>query len=1262
MGISKFMFFKGVYTFFKKKISADIYDHSSGAINDYVYCNAGYYLPSHESAVGYLTEDNRFNVHFVRDTLLGLYGTNLTALNNYINTQTVNRCDTNCNSYADWWMDQFTCDLGRADTVALRQYLIKVCMAGCDLIHTQGNDTVLVYHPVQLAGTNTLFNNFTDVVNFFAAALNCNVPVHPSIINPIDTNLIHPYGSIQDYQNSVLANCINHSALIAEIQKHRILETRYRDSVSNLIAKYRQHCYNSLTGIETFNMQYELNEYYYTLYYYDRAGNLLKTVPPEGVHVIRGSDSLNSIRTYREIYGNELAHAGFIMPHHNKVSIYRYNSLEKTNSQRTPDAGMSVTWYDKLGRVALLQNARQLPNRNFTYNTYDVQGRVVETGQIKDAISSGPDEDYILDSTEQVALNSMVRNAVKDQVVHTFYDTLYYVLIRQQGINTAMHISCFEQENVRSRISSVTYYNILTNDLSKYNTALHYDYDIHGNVRTLIQDIPLLSNFNRRYMITRYDYDLVSGKVNKATYQTGMEEQFYHRYNYDADNRITHVFTSRDGFFWDNDAKYFYYKHGPLARIELGDKQVQGTDFAYTLQGWVKCINIKDTTSDLGDDGKNINGNPNSDFSLDAYRYMINYYNSDYLAVKDNRILNQHTPAFNSLYNGNIAQTYNKPDIPLSILNSLPTRNFTDFAAYTYQYDQLNRLKNTNAVVGDKILNNFMSLRYDRDGNIDSLNRKAFTLNGPLMDRLKYQYYPNNNRLKQVTDNIDAGDFTTDFDNQSDVNNYQYDNIGNLTKDKSENIDLIDWTLLGKVKHIRRTSGCAKANIDFLYDPLGNRLVKLSYNCDIQNNEHKTYTIYANDAQGNIMATYTLKYFADSNKYILLTDGFPIYGSSRLGVLNTTLAINKQSNLPEINTIAVFTSANQTEFVYDPVLAITGWTFPVTPFNPTLTKFNRILGSKSYELSDYLGNVTVTLSDRKIAAKSPSSPRTVFFYFAEVKSAQDYYPFGQIIEARSSASYKYRFGYNGKENDNEVKGVGDQQDYGMRIYDPRLGRFLSVDPRYKIFTSLSTYCYAANSPIRYTDIDGEGPGDRVKAAIMLTRYPGIRYNSVSDQGSGIRTKYTDVAIKEVDCAEFVCRVMAADLITNGVKNYVRETFINFINDDKKFNKSSLPTKGAIAVWYGIKKDNNGKYVKDVKGNYVYGFHTGIVSDVDEKNNYKLIHASYRRIDNKPEVLENPYYTTSDKYRKDIPLVGFYTPKNETTDGKNVSINSDTTMN
>jgi RHS repeat-associated protein len=55
----------------------------------------------------------------------------------------------------------------------------------------------------------------------------------------------------------------------------------------------------------------------------------------------------------------------------------------------------------------------------------------------------------------------------------------------------------------------------------------------------------------------------------------------------------------------------------------------------------------------------------------------------------------------------------------------------------------------------------------------------------------------------------------------------------------------------------------------------------------------------------------------------------------------------------------------------------------------------------------------------------------------------------------SVAGSGYRYGFNGKENDNEVKGEGGQQDYGMRIYDPRLGKFLSVDPLAKEYPMLT---------------------------------------------------------------------------------------------------------------------------------------------------------------------------------------------------------------
>jgi RHS repeat-associated protein len=62
--------------------------------------------------------------------------------------------------------------------------------------------------------------------------------------------------------------------------------------------------------------------------------------------------------------------------------------------------------------------------------------------------------------------------------------------------------------------------------------------------------------------------------------------------------------------------------------------------------------------------------------------------------------------------------------------------------------------------------------------------------------------------------------------------------------------------------------------------------------------------------------------------------------------------------------------------------------------------------------------------------------------------------------SNSSEGNGYRYGFNGKENDNDVKGEGNQQDYGMRIYDTRLGRFLSVDPLTRKYPYYSPYQFS----------------------------------------------------------------------------------------------------------------------------------------------------------------------------------------------------------
>jgi RHS repeat-associated protein len=96
-----------------------------------------------------------------------------------------------------------------------------------------------------------------------------------------------------------------------------------------------------------------------------------------------------------------------------------------------------------------------------------------------------------------------------------------------------------------------------------------------------------------------------------------------------------------------------------------------------------------------------------------------------------------------------------------------------------------------------------------------------------------------------------------------------------------------------------------------------------------------------------------------------------------------------------------------------------------------------------------------------------------------------YYPFGMISRSvfTSSLGLGYRYGFNGKENDADVKGDGDQIDYGARVYDPRLGRFMSVDPKTLKFPDLNPYHNSGNSPIWLIDKEGQEP-DRNQAGTI----------------------------------------------------------------------------------------------------------------------------------------------------------------------------------
>jgi len=129
------------------------------------------------------------------------------------------------------------------------------------------------------------------------------------------------------------------------------------------------------------------------------------------------------------------------------------------------------------------------------------------------------------------------------------------------------------------------------------------------------------------------------------------------------------------------------------------------------------------------------------------------------------------------------------------------------------------------------------------------------------------------------------------------------------------------------------------------------------------------------------------------------------------------------------------------------------------------------LGKQVFELSNHLGNVLVTITDKKLQVSLNTS--STAYFEADVQTVQDYYAGGMLMPGRSfSIGSSYAFRYNGKRKDDDISGEGNTYDYGSRIYNPRIVTWFSVDPLQKKYPSESPYLFNGANPIYFVDPDG----------------------------------------------------------------------------------------------------------------------------------------------------------------------------------------------
>ncbi|MGB3080632.1 MAG: RHS repeat-associated core domain-containing protein [Saprospiraceae bacterium] len=494
------------------------------------------------------------------------------------------------------------------------------------------------------------------------------------------------------------------------------------------------------------------------------------------------------------------------------------------------------------------------------------------------------------------------------------------------------------------------------------------------------------------------------GNLDKIDYQKEEPaERFIHQYIYDSNNRLHETATSFDNVSFKSHQTLKYYLHNALKRNELGGN-LQGLDYVYTINGQLKSVN--DPTLTNRDPGKDGYAGVNLGFNKDVFGFTLDYFPGDY--TRKNTYVETYSPnvintsaTYIEPFNGNIRCIRWQTALPVAAAS---TSTFTSgMLQYVYKYDYQNQL--SEAVFGSVL---------------------AGTSNGPT---------------------IGTGSIFAEDPNAYRINNLTYDKIGN-------------------VKTLKRQGEPSELPMDDLvynYSPsLPNRLnsindIASNYSDDLKNQSSSNY-IYNNIGQliNDFSADYVYIYnLAGKVLTITNSDGKYLlrFEYNPAGLRQKKITYDNNGD-----------EAKYTWYIYGEggeLMSI----YETNIYNGTLLQtelpiygegrigiYDKRSSSYVYEISDYMGNVRAVVRNNAGAA--------------EVLSFSDYYPHGSIMPGRNfSLPLKYRFGYQGQEEDTETG----FNNFELRHYDCRLGRWFNPDPMGQYN---SPYLAMGNNPINKIDPTG----------------------------------------------------------------------------------------------------------------------------------------------------------------------------------------------
>jgi len=506
---------------------------------------------------------------------------------------------------------------------------------------------------------------------------------------------------------------------------------------------------------------------------------------------------------------------------------YEYDVRKRMIIKKVPGAGEVWMVYDAKDRLVMTQDANMLAEGKWLVTEYDPLNRPRRTGRLTDANNRSYHQALANNSTSYPSTT-----ANYEILTETYYDD--YTWITGTGLDATIN---------DTYTTNSTYF------ISGYNVSPVYaqpitpDYMTHGQVTGtktkvlgttnqylytvtfyddrgwVIQMQSINMSGGKDILTTQYDFSgkplrtLLQHQKNGANAQTHM---VLTKMNYDHAGRLLtvaktinstingQILTKQEQTIASNT----YDELGQL-KNKVEGSSLETLAYDYNVRGWLMGVNrnfVNDVTG--------------------------NYFGFELGYDKTGSIVNGSSYA-NPQYNGNISGTTwkskgdnekRKYDFTYDNVNRLTGADFNQqFGSSWAKTDPNNAANNIDFTVGN--------LSYDANGNILSMQQTGWKPGGSaLIDNMQYTYQNNgnSNKLLAVTDNAAGGTLGDFNDKNALLDDYTYDDNGNLTVDKNKKITAIIYNYLNlpATISVNKDDNSLKGTIAYTYDATGNKLKK----------------------------------------------------------------------------------------------------------------------------------------------------------------------------------------------------------------------------------------------------------------------------------------------------------------------------------------------------------------------------------------------------------------------------------------------------